>query len=537
MEAIDALKQKILSLAIQGKLVPQDPNEEPASELLKKIKAEKAELVKQGKIKKDKQESHIFKGDDNKYYEQIGTETKDITDEIPFEIPNNWEWVRLGNYVPIITDYVANGSFASLRENVKIYKTENYALMVKTADFSNNFTESLTYTDKEGYEFLEKSSLYGGELLLSNIGSIGKVFLVPYFNRPMTLASNSIMIKCFDKNEYPWLYEYFLSPEGYSALLHISTGSTMPKFNKTDLRNVVIPVPSMSEQKRIVSVIEKIFNQIEVVKENQEELSKLKDGLKNKILDLAIQGKLVEQDPNDEPASELLKKIKAEKAELVKQGKIKKDKQESYIFKGDDNRHYEQIGSETKDITDEIPFDIPNNWAWFRLENVCQLITKGSSPKWQGIKYVTNDGVLFITSENVGVKNIILKEKKYVEKKFNEIEPRSILKYNDILMNIVGASIGRTALYSINEIANINQAVCLIRLLDSIKNQFFIEYLLYFLNSSICLKYMEDKKVDCARANLSMGNISNFLIPLPPIKEQERITTKLNDIINIIKVL
>lgn len=172
-----------------------------------------------------------------------------------------------------------------------------------------------------------------------------------------------------------------------------------------------------------------------------------------------------------------------------------------------------------------------------RLGSVCQLITKGSSPKWQGIKYVANDGILFITSENVGVKNIILKEKKYVEKKFNEIEPRSILKYNDILMNIVGASIGRTALYSINEIANINQAVCLIRLLDGIKNQFFIEYLLYFLNSSICLKYMEDKKVDCARANLSMGNISNFLIPLPPIKEQERIVAKLSEIMNVIKVL
>ena len=346
--------------------------------------------------------------------------------------------MRLGNYVPIITDYVANGSFASLRENVKIYKTENYALMVKTADFSNNFTESLTYTDKEGYEFLEKSSLYGGELLLSNIGSIGKVFLVPYFNRPMTLASNSIMIKCFDKNEYPWLYEYFLSPEGYSALLHISTGSTMPKFNKTDLRNVVIPVPSMSEQKRIVSVIEKIFNQIEVVKENQEELSKLKDGLKNKILDLAIQGKLVEQDPNDEPASELLKKIKAEKAELVKQGKIKKDKQESYIFKGDDNRHYEQIGSETKDITDEIPFEIPNNWEWCRMVNITKQIHYGytASAKSEGCAKLLR--ITDIQNNSVSWNNV----------PFCDISPKDLSNYKlelrDILIARTGGTVGKS---------------------------------------------------------------------------------------------
>lgn len=530
MEAIDALKQKILSLAIQGKLVPQDPNDEPASVLLEKIKAEKAELVKQGKIKKDKQESRIYKGDDNKYYEQIGTETKDITDEIPFEIPNNWEFMRLKN---ISDAYTGN----SISENIKASKYTNLKEgynYIGTKDVG--FNHVITYENGVKIPFNETSFRYAYKnaiLLCIEGGSAGRK--VGILSEQVCFGNKLCAFHTFGIPE-DFLY-YLIQSDYFFDLFKENVSGLIGGVSINKIKELIIPLPPLSEQKRIVAAIEKIFNQIEVVKENQDELSKLKDGLKNKILDLAIQEKLVEQDPNDEPASELLKKIKAEKAELVKQGKIKKDKQESYIFKGDDNRHYEQIGSETKDITDEIPFDIPNNWAWFRLENVCQLITKGSSPKWQGIKYVTNDGVLFITSENVGVKNIILKEKKYVEKKFNEIEPRSILKYNDILMNIVGASIGRTALYSINEIANINQAVCLIRLLDSIKNQFFIEYLLYFLNSSICLKYMEDKKVDCARANLSMGNISNFLIPLPPIKEQERITTKLNDIINIIKVL
>ena len=529
MEAIDALKQKILSLAIQGKLVPQDPNEEPASELLKKIKAEKAELVKQGKIKKDKQESHIFKGDDNKYYEQIGTETKDITDEIPFEIPNNWEWVRLGNYVPIITDYVANGSFASLRENVKIYKTENYALMVKTADFSNNFTESLTYTDKEGYEFLEKSSLYGGELLLSNIGSIGKVFLVPYFNRPMTLASNSIMIKCFDKNEYPWLYEYFLSPEGYSALLHISTGSTMPKFNKTDLRNVVIPVPSMSEQKRIVSVIEKIFNQIEVVKENQEELSKLKDGLKNKILDLAIQGKLVEQDPNDEPASELLKKIKAEKAELVKQGKIKKDKQESYIFKGDDNRHYEQIGSEVRDITEEIPFEIPNSWEWVRLETIGSIVS-GGTPKTEVKENWENGTIPWLTPADM--KHV---KGKYVECGERFITEQGLKSSSATLMP--ENSIVYSSRAPIGYIAITKNSLC--------TNQGFKSFVSYDNNLVDYIYYvligLTDNIISRASGTtfkeISGYEFARTLVPLPPLQEQYRIIKRLTELMNVIGLL
>ena len=433
--------------------------------------------------------------------------------------------MRLGNYVPIITDYVANGSFASLRENVKIYKTENYALMVKTADFSNNFTESLTYTDKEGYEFLEKSSLYGGELLLSNIGSIGKVFLVPYFNRPMTLASNSIMIKCFDKNEYPWLYEYFLSPEGYSALLHISTGSTMPKFNKTDLRNVVIPVPSMSEQKRIVSVIEKIFNQIEVVKENQEELSKLKDGLKNKILDLAIQGKLVEQDPNDEPASELLKKIKAEKAELVKQGKIKKDKQESYIFKGDDNRHYEQIGSETKDITDEIPFEIPNNWCWCRLGNVFD-VRDGThdTPKYYP------QGIPLVTSKNLCNGDISYDNVKFISQDdANKINERSFVDNGDILFGMIG-TIGKPVIVN----KTIEFCIKNVALIKNIFNQ-DIKYYYYLLLAME--EFMNKNASGGVQPFVSLNYIRNLLIPLPPIKEQERIAYKLNIILDIIMSL
>lgn len=232
--------------------------------------------------------------------------------------------------------------------------------------------------------------------------------------------------------------------------------------------------------------------------------------LRQTILQLAVMGKLVPQNPDDEPASVLLEKIKKEKERLIKEGKIKKSKELPSVDVG------------------EMAFDLPQGWEWVRLENLCEIITKGSSPKWQGVNYVKEEeGILFITSENVKNYLLNLENSKYVENKFNEIEPRSILKRDDILMNIVGASIGRTALYDLDEVANINQAVCLIRILNQ-SRLLNLQYLLYFFNSSVCISFMFDKQVDNARANLSMGNISKFPIPLPPLAEQHRIVTKVD---------
>ncbi|MCQ0984174.1 restriction endonuclease subunit S [Vibrio cholerae] len=230
--------------------------------------------------------------------------------------------------------------------------------------------------------------------------------------------------------------------------------------------------------------------------------------LRELILELAVRGKLVPQNPNDEPASVLLERIAQEKAQLVKEKKIKKPKKLPEITK------------------EEAPFKLPKGWSFSRLEDLCELITKGSSPKWQGVGYTENpEDVLFVTSENVGAFELLLENRKYVEKKFNEIEPRSILRKEDFLMNIVGASIGRTALYDIDDLANINQAVCLIR---SFPQQVSTRFFLTFFNSLTCVSYMYDKQVENARPNLSMGNISKFVIPVPPIHEQHRIVAKVD---------
>ena len=215
--------------------------------------------------------------------------------EQSYMVPENWCWTHLGDYIEMATDYVANGSFASLKANVRILKDEDYALMVKIQDFSNNFTESLTYTDKHGYEFLEKSVLYGGELILSNIGSIGKVFRVPYFNRPMTLASNSIMIKCFNDNDYDFLYYYFLSPTGQEKLHSITTGTAVLKFNKTDLKTIALPIPPQLEQQRIVLQIKSLFSKLEEAKEKVQEVIDGFNSRRAAILAMAFSGQLTEK--------------------------------------------------------------------------------------------------------------------------------------------------------------------------------------------------------------------------------------------------
>ena len=195
--------------------------------------------------------------------------------------------------------------------------------------------------------------------------------------------------------------------------------------------------------------------------------------------------------------------------------------------------HYEKLDGIERCIDDEIPFEIPDSWAWSRLGQLTKLITKGSSPKWQGISYTDKqNGILFITSENVGTEKLLLSKEKYVGSEFNSMHPSSILRKGDILTNIVGASIGRTAQYTLDiPDANINQAVCVIRLVDLGLS----EYLVKYLNSIVAIDIMTSKSVDSARANLSLTSIRSLLVPIPPLIEQERIINKLQFVLLLCK--
>ena len=243
------LQKSLLQLAIQGKLVEQRPEEGTGEELYQQIQREKQALIKAGKLKKEKPLPEITE------------------DEKPFDIPKSWKWVRIGDYVQKVTDYVASGSFASLRENVKYYKEPNYAILVKTKDFQSNFTNDLTYTDEHGYDFLENSRLFGGELIMPNIGaSIGKVFKVPYLDAKMTLAPNAILVRFVHDDHLSWLSYYFLSPSGYSQLMSISSSTAQAKFSKTEFKSICFPVPPFAEQKRIVARLEELLPLCEKLK-------------------------------------------------------------------------------------------------------------------------------------------------------------------------------------------------------------------------------------------------------------------------------
>ena len=236
-----------------------------AKTLIEEIRREKKKAVASGILR------------DEKPLPQIADTEK------PHTLPEGWLWCRLGDYALKVTDYVASGSFASLKENVLITNEDNYAVMVKTADFANGFTKNLTYTDEHGYKFLENSNLYGGELILSNIGSIGKVFIVPDLHRPMTLASNTIMIR-MTHNEYnKYLYYLFLSPFGQKLLISISSGTSMLKFNKTQLKSSVIPVAPLELQFQICNTLDRVQK---IISARKAELAKLDDLIKARFVEM-----------------------------------------------------------------------------------------------------------------------------------------------------------------------------------------------------------------------------------------------------------
>ncbi|WP_429111173.1 restriction endonuclease subunit S [Aeromonas rivipollensis] len=524
LTGIKKLRELILELAVRGKLVPQDPSDEPASALLARIAAEKARLVKEGKIKKPKALPEIRE------------------EEKPFELPEGWEWQRLG-----AIGFTQTGGTPS-KSSQEYFG--NDIPFIKPGDISDT---SVIY-DNEGLSTLGAEKLGrlapSGSILMVCIGTIGKCNKIDRlcaFNQQINSVTPYVEI-------YDFLHKCLSSSYFQALAWENSSSTTIAILNKGKWEVQPVPLPPISEQHRIVAKVDELMalcDQLEQRSESQlavhqtlvetllatltdscdaDELTQnwarlsthfntlfsteaSIDALKQTILQLAVMGKLVPQDPSDEPASALLERIAAEKAQLVKEKKIKKEKPLPAISE------------------EEKPFGLPQGWEWCRLEHISEVITKGSSPKWQGVNYTDNsEDVLFVTSENVDAFRLKFDNEKYVERHFNEIESRSILKKNDILMNIVGASIGRTAIFDVDKVANINQAVCLIRIMRGASS---LVYLLNFFNSIICVSYMYDKQVDNARANLSMGNIAQFVIPIPPLEEQHRIVAKVDELMTL----
>ena len=363
------LKNSILQWAIQGKLVPQDPNDEPASVLLDKIRQEKERLIKEKKIKRDKNASIIYRGEDNSYYEKILAtgEVKCIDEEVPFEIPATWNWARLSNITSILGDGI---------HGTPEYDATGTVYFINGNNLNNGSIEIKADTKKVSEQEAEKHKrlLNSTTVLVSINGTLGNV---AFYNGENVILGKSACYFNLMGNIDKQYIKHILETEYFTEYAkNVATGSTIKNVPLAGMRNFLIPVPPITEQHRIILGMEWLAHPIDRYNDAQTKLdllnNVLKEKLKKSVLQEAIQGKLVPQIAEEGTAQELFEQIKAEKQKLVKEGKLKKSAlATSIIFRGDDNKYYEQIGSEVTEI--ELPFDFPSSWSIARLHSVCQL--------------------------------------------------------------------------------------------------------------------------------------------------------------------
>ena len=321
------LKAKILDLAIRGKLVPQDPSEGNASDLLQKIRDEKSELVKQKKIKEDKNASFIIKTEDGKHYEQFADGSlKDIEDEIPFEIPENWCWCKVNEIANKITDGEHNTP-----KRVNTFQGF-YLLSARNIQNGHLSLSDVDYVDEQEFNrIFARCNPQKNDVLISCSGSVGRCTRIEDDNKYVMVRSAAMISAPSISTKY--LMYTILSPELQNQIQYASKQTAQANLFQGAIANLILPLPPLSEQKRIVSAIEKAFEQIDIIEKNKLNLKTYIKQTKSKVLDLAIHGKLVEQNPQEGNAFELLEKIRNEKAELIKQKKLKEDKRQVSLSK------------------------------------------------------------------------------------------------------------------------------------------------------------------------------------------------------------
>ena len=496
----NALREKVLDLAIRGKLVPQDPNDEPSSVLLERIRAEKQRMVKDGKIKaKDiKNDTIIFKGEDNLHYEKFADGSiKCIEDEIPFEVPEGWAWARkssLTQDLPYGTSKKSSsrGEIAVLRMGNLQQGEIDYSDLVYSSDKEDIDKYLLTYGDllfnrTNSSEWVGKTAIYRGEVSAIYAGYL-------------------IRIRSFLDAEY--LNSVMNSKYAKEICLLVKTDAVnQSNINATKLGRFLIPVPPLSEQVRISNMVSEALYWNNFIEIKKLELEQYIQQIKSKILDLAIRGKLVPQNPNDEPASVLLERIRAEKEELIKQGKIKRDKKETIIFRGDDNSYYEKNGENIVNIADEIPFGIPRNWSFIRLKDVLEYeqptpyIVESTDYKNDYSIPVLTAGKSFIigyTNETSGIKTdlpVII---------FDDFTTDS--KYVDFPFKVKSSAM---------KILTANEKL---------------------INTKYAFYAMQCIECDCYNhKRYWISDFSNKLIPLPPLEEQLNIVHTIEKLYNYIE--
>ena len=496
------LKNSILQWAIQGKLVPQDPNDEPASVLLEKIRTEKARLIKEGKIKKDKNESFIFRGDDNSYYEKfLATgEVKCIDEEIPFEIPKGWEWCRLSLLIYPPKYGTSKKSVPSgLLPVLRMGNIQDGEIVFDKLVYSNDLDDN------------KKLLLQYGDLLFNRTNSAELVGKTAIFRgqRNAIFAGYLILLRpIFINSEY--LNLLLNTPYARDYCNEVKTiGVQQCNINAEKISNLLIPVPNLHETVAIVEKVKNIALPIIKYGEFYQKLKHLNRELpiiiRKSILQEAIQGKLVPQIAEEGTARELLEQIKTEKEKLVREGKLKKSAlTDSVIFRGDDNKYYERINGQIFEI--ELPFEYPNSWAVLRLKDICQLI----------------DG------EKKNGKGICL-DAKYLRGKSSAtiVEKGKFVYTGDSIILVDGENSGEV--FTVPQDGYMGSTFKQLWLSSAMWKPYILAFILFYKEE------LRNSKRGAAIPHLNKELFYNLLIGIPPLAEQQRILERINELSQLLK--
>ena len=512
------LKNSILQWAIQGKLVPQDPNDEPASVLLDKIRQEKERLIKEKKIKRDKNASIIYRGEDNSYYEKILAtgEVKCIDEEVPFEIPQGWEWCRVSSLFQI---------------NPKVVAEDNTsAAFIPMEAISAGYGSEFRYYEKKWGEIKSGYTAFADN-------DIAFAKITPCFQNRKSVIFEGLpngigagttelkILRTYGETINRWFVLYFLESPYFIDEATFKGTANQQRIIVGYLENKLFPLPPLAEQWRIVGKIGLVMPIIDKYSKSQELLDKmnveLNECLKKSVLQEAIQGKLVPQIAEEGTAQELLEQIKAEKQKLVKEGKLKKSALDSsVIFRGDDNKYYEQIGKKCWDITEQIPFEIPSNWEWCRVRNV--------SNSYIGLTYKPTDidekGTIVLRSCNIRNGKLALDD---IVRVSSSVSEKLLIEENDIIICARNGSkrlVGKSAL-----IRNLPEPMTFGAFMAICKTPIY-EYMFAYLQSDLFFGQLRDVSNTTTINQLTQNKFNDFLIPIPPVREQERIVFKISQL-------
>lgn len=521
----DQLRKSILQQAIQGKLVPQDPNDEPASVLLERIREEKARLIKEKKAKREKNPSVIFRGEDNSYYEEFTATGKIrcIDDEVPFDLPDGWTWARLENLFQIgpkvLADDHLSAAFIPMEAITAGYGSEY------------RFYERVWGSIKSGYTVFSDNDIAFAKITpcFQNRKS------VIFEGLPNGIGAGTTELKVlrtYGETMIRRFALYFLKSPYFIEEASFKGTANQQRILVGYLESKLFPLPPLAEQERIVAKIEELMPWVEQYGKAQSELDQLNNSiqgrLKKSVLQYAIEGKLVPQQAEDASAEELLAEIQAEKQRLYAAGKLKKkDLAHSTIFRAEDGKYYEQVGKTITCIDEEIPFAIPESWRWVRIKTLYQTSSGGTPDRGHPEYYA--GGIPWVKVGDLTDVEISTTEETISSRGLDSSSAKLFPQGTILIAMYCNDAIGRSCI--ISKPMTTNQAIC-----GLYPNELLCTRYIYYAvlaNKTV----LQEQSAGGAQKNINQKIINELLLPLPPLAEQQRIVSKLEEVLGVLNGL